>query len=353
MRHKFIFLSSFFATFLLADAAPQKMYPQGHSAKRTQMMDSYNQPARIDVEGQWDFFVTGSFLYWEAREEGLFVTLSNPTQSGVADIPNQGGQLLEMDFEFKPGFKVGLGYHSHYDQWDVFAEYTRFHQKTSFSTSAPNPPFGSLRALWLNFTQPNLIADSASASWNMDFDRLDIEVARSYYVGLGLTFRPQFGGRALWLDQQFDVRYQLIVGAEAPSTTKTDSWALGPVFALDANWLLGWGFRMITNSSFSLLYTRYKFSHSEPAVSTNQVFNLREENSYLRPMMELAMGFGWGTYFWNDRLRIDFSATYEFNTYWHQNMMAHYQNLSGGNNPSAGLADLYIHGLTISGRLDF
>lgn len=297
MRHKFIFLSSFITTFLLSDAAPQKMYPQGHAAKRTQMMDSYNQPARIDVEGHWDFVVTGSFLYWQAREEGLFVALTNPSQSGNTFTPNLCGELLETDFDFKPGFKIGLGYHSHFDQWDVFAEYTRFHKTTRFSTGSPNPPLGSLRALWLHPGQTDLIASSASSSWQMDMDRLDIEVARSYYVGLGLTFRPQFGGRALWLDQRFDLKYQLITGDEASSSNKTDSWALGPMFALDSNWIFGMGFLMLANASFSLLYTRYKFSHNEPTVGANVIYNTSAKSAFLRTMLELAMGLGWGTYF--------------------------------------------------------
>src|SRR5690349_12054416 len=43
---------------------PQKSYEQGHELTASQMMAAYNAPARIDVRGAWDFYATGSFIYW-------------------------------------------------------------------------------------------------------------------------------------------------------------------------------------------------------------------------------------------------------------------------------------------------
>ena len=44
---------------------------QGHAAPKDQMQKKYNHPARIDVKGSWDYYISGSYIYWQPREDGL------------------------------------------------------------------------------------------------------------------------------------------------------------------------------------------------------------------------------------------------------------------------------------------
>ncbi|MCU0646246.1 MAG: hypothetical protein MUC94_18565, partial [bacterium] len=34
--------------------------------------------------------------------------------------------FLDMDYDWTPAFKVGLGYHINYDNWNLFLQYTRY-----------------------------------------------------------------------------------------------------------------------------------------------------------------------------------------------------------------------------------
>lgn len=63
----------------------------------------------------------------------------------------------------------------------------------------------------------------------------------------------------------------------------------------------------------------------------------------LRPMAELGIGLGWGRYF---------LVSYDFTYMWNQNMMRKLldDTLTG---TASNASDLYFHGLTITGRLEF
>jgi hypothetical protein len=71
----------------------------------------------------------------------------------------------------------------------------------------------------------------------------------------------------------------------------------------------------------------------------------------LRPHIDLEWGMGWGTYFCNHSWHVDFAATYGFQVFWNQNM---FRSSTGPNYrylmPNG---DLYVHGLTLTAKLDF
>src|SRR5271170_5227782 len=41
------------------------------------MMPAYNAPARIDVRGCWDIFVSGSFIYWQLSQDNMEVSFND------------------------------------------------------------------------------------------------------------------------------------------------------------------------------------------------------------------------------------------------------------------------------------
>lgn len=200
------------------------------------MVAGYNAPARYDLKGKHDFFTTLSFLYWQAREEGLVIAMFN--HSGGQFFPNIGGTFIDMHFKYKPGFKVGLGYHTNHDDWEIYAEYTRFHQTTSVTSAAPVG--GSLITLWLAGSNTGFALNGTS-TWNLELDMLDLQLARAGFTGKALIFSPHMVVRAYWLDQKYDVTYfsvapstvrRGVASVEANSNIKVDSWAIGPRFGL-------------------------------------------------------------------------------------------------------------------------
>lgn len=113
---------------------------RGHEMSKELMMPIYNAPARIDVRSSWDLYVTGRFLYWQAREENLEIGLiSRNDPEGIsvtADTPFTTFYVNNMNvanqrFTYRPGFKIGLGANLDNDNWDAYTEYTWFHSSTT------------------------------------------------------------------------------------------------------------------------------------------------------------------------------------------------------------------------------
>lgn len=336
-------------------------YDQGHVTNEMHQNSAYNTPARYDVKGSWDAYVTGSFIYWQAMEKGFelaFIDI-NPHPSGIGFASTDNVRFNDADY--KPGFKVGVGMNSDYDDWNVYLEYIRLNMSDSQSQSAPTGAGNILTvAFWFNQDNTGNVAvgdgtsvSSINAKWKLDLNIFDFEVARRYYLGKKLTFRPHVGIRGGWNDQHFNVTGNFVtVGDEArTSRNKSDSWFFGARAGLDTNWLLGSGFRAIGDLAASLVYTRFNITNVEdsidPTVIQSTSFGTAKAKiKALQPNSEFALGFGWGTYFANQSWHFDLAALYEFHIFWSQNVMKSFLTFTKPD-------DLTIHGLTVTARFDF
>lgn len=155
------------------------------------------------------------------------------------------------------------------------------------------------------------------------------------------------------------------------STNVSNNWGVGGVMGLEGSWKWNCGLRIQGNASASLLYTEYttlndrqKITFNLPPVippTSSVVDTGYQYNDYnsgeqmytgVRPMMDLALGLGWGRYVHGNNYHFDLFAGYEFKMLWSQNMLrAISNNYSNGSAFSPG--DLWVHGLTITARWDF
>jgi hypothetical protein len=161
------------------------------------------------------------------------------------------------------------------------------------------------------------------------------------------------GVRAAWIKQHRSCAYKNVLDSTfgINDLEKSHSFGIGPRFSLDTNWMIGDGFRFMANSAFDLLYTRYvRTLHVHDIVANAvalSVFKRQVDISVLRPHLDLELGFAWGTYFDCHKWHFDLSASYGFQIFWRQNMFAFVQ----GRQSNYG--NLYVHGLTLTAKLDF
>src|SRR5271157_2856702 len=126
--------------FAQTKACPPSPFEQGYGISSDKFPAAYNAASRIEVQNSWDIFATASFLYWYADQEGMDLAYSTglTTASDPTTVTNPlKGSYDIMPFDFKPGFKVGLGMNFDFDNWVAFVEYTWLHQKVT--TQVPNP----------------------------------------------------------------------------------------------------------------------------------------------------------------------------------------------------------------------
>lgn len=330
-------------------------------------MAAYNGPARIDVKGCWDMYVDASFIYWQPLQDNMEFginttdTTSPRTMFGTSSAPVS-NNLINLNTDYKPGFQVGLGMNYDYDNWDSYLQYTWFHNTNTSSSNGT----GSA-AILQTYGHPASVTsdvapeqDTASASWNLKIDLADFQLARSYYVGTKLTFRPYFGLRGAWIRQKYNLTYVNTTSSPGTDGTYTvnnrsTSWAIGPEAGMNASYLFCCGLRAYGDVESDLTYTHYRTSFSSATTGTSaETLSVKESGlGSVRPHCNIDLGLGWGMYFDNNNWHFDLAASYGFQVFWDQNMFRKFNDNSMQGSSEVANGNLYLHGLNLTARFDF
>lgn len=294
------------------------------------------------------------------------------TFSGVSGANGISGNLVNADFSYKPGFKIGFGGNFDHDNWDVHAEYTWFHGQQHTSTNGP-----SVGQVWATQASPFLVSglnvfNSASNKWKLNMDIVDLDLGRWGYVGTKFTVRPSFGARAAFIRQNSKSVYTNTSGSLAVTNAgttnfadvqtvvqKSHNWGIGPKFALDTNWMVGCGFRFFGNAEADILYTKYtkvsiNETHTAPIGTGGSPFYVSQKSiQTVRTHVDLEFGLGWGMYWDCNNWYTDIALGYEFQTFFDQNMFRNFHSNTVLGSSHAPNGNLYLQGLTAQFRLDF
>lgn len=325
----------------------------------------YNSSSRIEIERNWDIFTEAGFIYWEASQSnmdlGVVSNQSNPLYS-------LNGNIVHLGFQYEPGFKVGLGLNLDHDKWDISLQYTWFRSHVHTKTSL-DP--GGNKILYPSWIVPDVLIAfyDGEESWTLNMDLADLDLARHYFVGTSLSFRPFFGARAAWIAQKILVNYLNVTNPNYLPRNQvivkqtSRSWAVGPRAGLETNWAIGKGVKLYGNGAFDLLFTQYpKLQLSQVGIPANPAtpppagsrIKVTEKNDHhVRAHFDLEFGFGLGTYFANRKWHIDLTAGYQFQIFFDQNMFRAFvddQTLGKADSPHGNLS---IHGANGTLRLDF
>lgn len=306
---------------------------------------AYLAPANIKLNDSWDINADISFIYWHVSQENMNVAINEPA-TGIGY-----SNMVYPDFEYKPGFKIGFGFNTNNDDWTGFFEYTWLHQSTSHTSTAGSGEV--LRAV--NVLDDTIVSyNSANTHWKMNMDKLDFGMSRPFYFSKRITVSPVGGLRALWIRENFNNTYSSATH-DLSVRSKSHSWAIGPMAGSLARWFYGYGFRFEGKGNGALVYTRYT-KVSAKQVEDNGTARVSHQKDYncLRPMIDLGIGFGWGTYIGCQDYYIDLSASYDFSLLWDQNVIVNNIQSFNTAQPVAGTnGNLYMHGLTLNARFDF
>jgi hypothetical protein len=330
------------------------LFEQGMGLPANKYPAAYNAPASICLKNGWDFDVFGSFIYWHASQDYMDIAyvVAVPTASATTAVP---ATVAFQNVNYEPGFKIGFGFNTNYDGWVFRGEYTWLHQTvTTPAITAPVLPSGAA-GTWSApswFTLANTGA-AVSSSWKMHLDMVDAVFERPFYEGMMLTVTPYGGLRGLWVRQNFNIDFLNAAGVVTSyCNNHSGNWSVGPTTGVGGHWLLGSGFRFEGNAGASILYTQFtKITHTEQDSGLLSLKSGMTDLNVLRPIGQLAVGLGWGSYFCNNGFYLDISADYEFLYLWEQNVIREWAGLIQGN--ANAVADLQLHGLTATVRFDF
>ena len=299
---------------------------------------AYNAPARIDVCGSKDAYLTLSFIYWKI-EENIFVAQFKA--DGTA-ANNDRTKISTMDYDYKPGFKIGGGYNFEYDDWDAYIEYTRYHATNSVSRTRPS---------WSQFMEPvyNRITDSSGDKIDfklkLEYDFLDLDLSRWQYEGQKFLIKAFLGLHGARLDQNITSNCKIDSLSVTNNTIYTlKQWMIGPRIGFFYKWKILNSLSIAGKGSTAMLYQKFtkiflrQNDQDLAGVGAATLTTTERKRSSVNGLFELMIGFEYDKYFYQNRYHFNCLAGYDLH------------GLASHILPPGWLA---LHGLTLTARLDF
>ena len=324
-------------------------------------------PARPDVKDGADLFITADVLLWRAEEDGL--EFAEETFQDTSKIQNlTDGRVLNPNFDWKWGFRVGIGYNMPHDGWDLYLDWVRFTSRDHKSNSV-NPPTGAAATTLFASTGsnsaggPSSNVQQASVHWNLKLNMLDLELGREFFVSKWLTLRPFTGLRSGWIDQKLSTDYINEVPSGATLETfdidqRCRFWGLGIRAGLNTLWSLGCGWGIYGNAAISLLPGRFHINYEQDStqvtVGTDSQHYTKDHLNAARAVTDLALGLRWDTLTCDEAYHFAFRVGFEQHHFFGQNQFRNYNYDSSARPVSrATLSDLTTYGVTAGFEFGF
>ncbi|MES2273438.1 MAG: Lpg1974 family pore-forming outer membrane protein [Chlamydiota bacterium] len=339
------------------------------------------------VKGGYDFFIEGAFTYWTAHEDGLAYAFVQDGPLGTTFVGSQvpSTQVQLPSFDWRPGFKLGIGMSPCYDGWDVFLDYTWFRSNSNRSSVTVDPALTAdvEDAYWLvnaplirgildevdvaaPFVDTNTFNfyEQANAKWGVQLNVFDLELGRNAYVSRRITLRPYVGLKGMWGHQRYTVAFSDPLNPDSAfsgSTTmnnKIKNWGIGIRPGIDTAWHLGESFSLLGEFAFTALWEQFKVTRVDqtvidvaigplPAGTVTTGVNHTMSYYNLKPVVELFLGFRWETWTCKESFHFAIDAGWEQQIWFGQNQFLRIEALDSDH------GDLGIQGVTVRARMDF
>ncbi|MCP5506204.1 MAG: MOMP family protein [Chlamydiales bacterium] len=355
--------------------------------------------SRPDTVGT-HWFGTLGVIYWHPKMGGTEYAYTNTSQNIIITLsrgqfreedtitvqrPNPpNGDVKANDFGWDLGLKAGLGYKTAHDKWDIYARYTWFESNSTSSTRKDDPSLlVALKSL------AALIASHAKSSVGIDYNNIDLELARSFFTSGRFSLRPHIDVKTTWLNLSQRVTYKFfnfrdtpITGLDFKVNHSCKLWGIGPRIGVDGKLFIGNGFSFNGDLAGSILYSRFKANHKEiwpiikqssSQLSGGSIYSLKDSFHQFIPFVQMGLSLGWETFLNKKKQHLSLKGGYEVQYFWRANQMSNVdQSLSytfsgpvigrGGTSapyqsfratPKKYSEDVMFYGITGEARLDF
>ena len=306
-----------------------------------------------------DVFFTADFIYWTIREDGLEFAATTGFASSSTNTSTSQGKIFHPEFKFEPGFKAGLGLDFDHDGWDLYAQYTWLRAKHDHEHVHPSPTtllidfFILVNGAFTGGVGSTATWTSASAKWHEDFNVVDLELGRNFYISRYLMLRPHFGLKGTWQTQKFDVSFDGTISTQSTTISSTNHeniWGIGIRAGLDTAWHFTRSFSLYGDIAVTGLWEQFEIKRSDLLfnnVTRTGTVGFHAKNNFhtIEPIFEWEIGLRWETWWCDDDYHFSIEAGWEEQTWLGQN-----QFISTGSN---GDNLLSLQGLTTGIRFDF
>ncbi len=313
-------------------------------------------PKDLNLANPYDFYFYVEGLAFEGMQTGMDFALVDtaPVPSPVHGTVGGFGQNESWGYNF--GTRVGFGVYVDHDAWNFDVDWMWVNVTNSKGYQASG---GSTLPTMLadngNGTSPYSAYNTAGASWGCVFNVLDGTLGKPYHISRKVIFNPHFGLRFAWIDQELGVNYG---GETAASHVKykieNDFWGVGARMGVNTDWVLGYGFKLFSNLSSSVLAGWFDNSQKYGVPGGATVVKLTNKPQAVVPSLDLNLGVDWGTTLADCKYYLDLRFGYEFQIWWNQWYIRQFVTgqTDGNFNNVPGYGNLSLNGFTLKVQLD-
>jgi hypothetical protein len=230
----------------------------------------------------------GDYLIMHPRRNALDYAIASPTATGAPT-----GSVQSLDWETRSGFRFGFGYQRGDDPWQVGVSYTYLHSSNNQSMDAP---VGGLLFATLSRAGSADDVAHASASTNLDYNVIDLDVARLIAVNSTLQVKLFGGARFAWIDQKLDAIYNGGSGGAINDHVSSPVYfhGAGVTAGGEAFWKMWESLGVYGRARGSLLTGQFRNFLTETDVNgAVTIANLGEKYYQVVPVTELGLGVAW------------------------------------------------------------
>lgn len=325
-----------------------------------------NPPARPLCE-DYDFNFSGAVLFWQANEvvpTGVLNTASTfASIDGAVNL--QDAKVKHIEFDYDPGFRLGIDFDTDHDGWDLGLTWTSLESKGNRDLSANGTK--EIFATQINPQQAFAETGNPSAVFNyrqlgshltIHLNQLDLDLGREFFVSKYLTMRPHIGLRTTWIRQFLKVSYSSSIGAgvlpgvpDLDTSQKNKWWGIGIEGGLDTLWMLGRGFSIYGTLAAAIESGFQKVLPKQTNATGTPFQNERDSVRNSHPILDLQLGLRWDQGFKQDSYNFGIFGGWEHHTYFSQNQF--HTDLAPTGMYVANQGDLSYQGWTIGAHLAF
>lgn len=226
-------------------------------------------------------WISGDVLYLRASEDGFgcdfgLTNIATTVESGKV-VTNIWERDREIDFNWNPGFRLGLGYDLEDDCWDTAVYWTSFYEKNKHREC------------------------NNRAHWKLRFNEVDAVLGYNLTYGQCFNIRPFFGARYANIQQTLSTHLEteiLVLATNANSLAISKKrnrerfWGAGPLLGFDAGFKLGCGFSVYGNLAGTFLYGTFKNKFNDSDSFTAAISNCLAHSKNNSVLMGYDAGLG-------------------------------------------------------------
>lgn len=280
-------------------------------------------------------------LIWKAHQTGMNFASGDLTNTMT-------NPFLKPNFRFDPGVRASFGIRPEHDDWQLDAVWTYFYTKAKKNYEQPT---NTLTPFFMTNENPS---GYISSVWRVNWNMIDLELSRASFMSKWMSLKPVIAIRNTWLYQKYNI-------SSAPSTTvytsamKSNLWAIGPKFGLEAKFGMGEGFYFFGNTAASLLWGFFKNSQATETQSgssyTSIPRNIDIHTSTYN--VDLALGLGWDKRFDDNHYRFSIRGAWEHHAFFNTNYFISDASLDTFKAFDTPYGNFTTEGFTLTLRFDF